>query len=142
MTDEETQEVEETEQVGGLITNEEAIEIAEEQGGSREELEAAEETSETKQASFGLKVVIILKDTRAMVGVQAPDCDPIFTTLEGDLAAALAQVSALVESANAKWDANPRYPKAVMPEPPPRPTPARTPAAPATTTPKAQPSFF
>lgn len=142
MSDEATQEVEETEEAGGLISKEEAINIAEEQGGSREETEAEEETSETKQASFGLKVVIILKDTRAMVGVQAPDCDPIFTTLEGDLSAALAQVQALVESANAKWDANPRYPKAVMPEPPPRSTPARTPAAPATTTTKSQPSFF
>ncbi|GAJ03494.1 unnamed protein product, partial [marine sediment metagenome] len=35
MSDEATQEVEETEEAGGLISKEEAINIAEEQGGSR-----------------------------------------------------------------------------------------------------------
>lgn len=98
------------------------------------------ETSETKQASADLKVVILLQGNRAMVGVQSPDCDPIFTTLEGDLAAALSQVPALVESANAKWDANPRFPKANLPEPPPSATPARS--QPAQSSAKPQPSFF
>ena len=97
--------------------------------------------SEPRQPTDEMKVVIILKGNRAMVGVQSPDCDPIFTPVEGDLAAALAEVPALVDSANAKWDANPRYPKADLPEPPPAPTPARTPTAPAPAKPK-QPSFF
>ncbi|MBA7632190.1 hypothetical protein ES703_39733 [subsurface metagenome] len=97
------------------------------------------ETSETKQTIDELKVVILLKGNRAMVGVQSPDCDPVFTTLEGDMAAALSQVPALIESANAKWDANPRNPKA--PEPPPSSTPARSQPAPETRKSK-QPSFF
>ncbi|GAJ06068.1 unnamed protein product, partial [marine sediment metagenome] len=108
MLGEETREVEEPEQVDEQAPEEEA------------------KTSETKQASDELKVVIILKGNRAMVGVQSPDCDPIFTTLEGDMTAALSQVPALVESANAKWDANPRNPKADLPEPPPSPTTARS----------------
>ena len=140
MVDEETQQVEEPEEVGGLISKEEAIEIAEEQGGSREELEAAE-TSEPRQPSDELKVVLTVKGTRAIVGIQSPDCDPIFTTVEGDLAAVLSQVPALVEAANAKWDANPRYPKAELPEPPPSAAPARIAPAPAPSKPK-QPSFF
>ncbi len=32
-----------------------------------------------------LKVVIILKASRAMLGVQSPDCDPVYKTMEGDL---------------------------------------------------------
>ncbi len=105
-----------------------------------EVLEEAE-TSETRQASDELKVVILLKGNRAMVGVQSPDCDPVFTTLEGDLSAALSQVPALVESANAKWDATPRNPKADLPEPPPSSTPARSQTAQSTAK-KPQPSFF
>ena len=114
--------------------------MAEEETQVVDEPEEAE-TREPKQPSDEMKVVIILKANRAMVGIQSPDCDPILTPIEGDLAAALAQVPALVESANAKWDANPRNPKADLPEPPPAPTPARTPTAPAPTKPK-QPSFF
>jgi len=96
----------------------------------------AEESGSPRQPSDELKVVIILKSNRAMVGIQSPDCDPVFSTFEGDLDAALSQVPALVESANAQWNAHPRYPKANLPEPPPTPTPART----ATRT--NQPSFF
>jgi len=98
------------------------------------------EATETRKASDELKVVILLKGNRAMVGIQSPDCDPIFTTLEGDLSAALSQVPALVESANAKWDATPRNPKANLPEPPPSTTPARS--QPAQPIAKKQPSFF
>ena len=101
------------------------------------------QASEPRQPSDELKVVINLKGNRVMVGVQSPDCDPVFITLEGDMAAALSQVPALIESANAKWDANPRNPKADLPEPPPSSTPARS--QPAKTLPskkKEQPSFF
>lgn len=95
-----------------------------------------EESGSPRQPSDELKVVILLKSGRAMVGIQSPDCDPVFSTFEGDLDAALSQVPALVESAKAQWDAHPRYPKANLPEPPPSPAPART----ATT--RSQPSFF
>jgi len=114
----------------------------------KETKEKAEETtqveaeeSEPRKPSDELKIVITLKGDRAIVGIQSPDCDPIFTPLGGGLPAALSQIPALVESANAKWDANPKNPKAKMPEPPPAPEPVRRQA---TTTPKekAQPSFF
>ena len=63
-----------------------------------------------------LKVVIVLKDDKALVGVQSPDCDPVLSSFEGDLSTALQQVPGLVDQANQQWDANPRYPKADLPE--------------------------
>lgn len=63
-----------------------------------------------------LKVVIILKEGRILIGVQSPDCDPVMSSFEGDLSTALQQVPALVDQANQQWDANPRYPKADLPE--------------------------
>ena len=89
-----------------------------------------------------LKVVIVLKEDRVIVGVQAPDCDPVLSSLEGDLSAALQQVPALVDQANQQWDSNPRYPKADLPEEPPVST---TPVGSRQTTSKpqsAQPSWF
>ena len=62
-----------------------------------------------------LKIFIVLKEERAIVGVQAPDCDPVISCIEGDLDAALQQVPALVDQANQQWDSNPRYPKADLP---------------------------
>jgi len=87
-----------------------------------------------------LKVVIILHDKKIMLGVQATDCDPVYTTLEGTLTTALKRIPKLVEEAKQKWDAHPRYPEADLPTPKPTQTPARAPAAPKDK-PK-QPSFF
>lgn len=115
--------------------------VDEETQDVEEQVPEEAETSETRQASDELKVVINLKGNRAMVGVQSPDCDPVFTTVEGDMAAALAKVPALIEVANAKWDATPRYPKADLPEPEPSPTPARSQPAQSSAK-KKQPSFF
>ena len=64
-----------------------------------------------------LKVVIILKANKAMLGVQSPDCDPVYKTMEGDLAAVLQVVPTLVTEAKLKWTAAPRYPKADLPKP-------------------------
>ncbi len=64
-----------------------------------------------------LKVVIILKANKVLVGVQSPDCDPVYKTMEGDLAAVLQVVPALVAEARLKWTASPRYPKADLPKP-------------------------
>ena len=89
-----------------------------------------------------LKIVIVMKDDRAMLGVQSPDCDPVYKTMEGSLAKVLKQVPAIVAEAKQQWEANPRYPKADLPEPAPSPTPARTPTTPRSSEPKAQPSFF
>ena len=62
-----------------------------------------------------LKVVIFLKDNKGLIGIQAPSCDPVFNSFEGDLDAALQQVPGLVDQANQQWDSNPRYPKADLP---------------------------
>ena len=99
-------------------------------------VDEVEEPDQPRQPSDELKVVILLKSGRAMVGIQSPNCDPVFSTFEGDLDAALSQVPALVESAKAQWDAHPRYPKANLPEPPPSPTPAQPASR------RSQPSFF
>ncbi len=91
-----------------------------------------------------LKVVIILKDARAMLGVQSPDCDPVYKTMEGDLAAILQVVPVLVADAKLKWAAAPRYPKADLPKPVAPPLTTTTPAASksAAKAAPAQPKFF
>ena len=89
-----------------------------------------------------MKIVIILKADRVMLGVQSPDCDPVYTTMDGSLDMALERIPALVAEAKQKWEAAPRYPKADLPEPPPSATPARRTAATQPAKEKAQPSFF
>ena len=79
-----------------------------------------------------IKVVITLKGNRGFIGVQSPDCDPVFITFEGDLGAALRKVPQLVEEANRQWDSNPHYPKCELPlpsqeQPPVRATPRGVP---------------
>jgi hypothetical protein len=58
-----------------------------------------------------LKIVIAVKGTVASVGIQAPECDPVFSMVEGDLPAVLESVPGLVEEARRRWDSNPRYSK-------------------------------
>lgn len=79
------------------------------------------EVVEPRKPSDELKIVITMKGDRSIVGIQSPDCDPIFTPLEGGLAAVKERLDDLVASANAKWDANPKNPQTVRPEPPPAP---------------------
>ncbi|GAJ23881.1 unnamed protein product [marine sediment metagenome] len=109
-----------------------------EQAAEVAEKEEKQEESVKAKPSNELKVVIILKDSRVMLGVQSPDCDPVYTTLKGTLAAALKRVPKLVEEAKQKWSASPLNPNANLPKP--EPTPARTPAA--AKKPTGQPSFF
>jgi hypothetical protein len=95
-----------------------------------------------------LKVNIIIKDDHIFLGVQATDCDPKMTTLQGNLQAALERIPSFVEEANRQWDASPHNPKSSIPEPVPA-APVRTatnatsvatkPAAPVK---PAQPNFF
>ena len=77
-----------------------------------------------------LKIVIFLKGNRGSIGIQSPNCDPVFSTHEGDLQSLLQVVPAKVEEARTKWDSNPRYPKCetkLEPEPAARVTiPARS----------------
>ena len=58
-----------------------------------------------------LKVNIIIKGDHIFLGVQATDCDPKMTTLQGNLQAALERIPSFVEEANRQWDASPHNPK-------------------------------
>lgn len=107
-------------------------------------VEPAPETTapSTPKPTNEMKVVIVIKDANILLGVQSPDCDPVYQTMKGTLAVALKQVLVLVEEAKEKWATAPLNPKANLPEPPPRPAPARTPVASKPAKPKEQPSFF
>ena len=92
-----------------------------------------------------VKVVIALKGTTASVGIQTPDCDPVFSRVEGDLPTVLESVPGLVEEARTRWDSNPRYPKCEtklepQPQPAPRAGTQRSPQRQAQT--RAQPTMF
>jgi len=100
----------------------------------------AEEVKESPKPGE-IKVIILMKGDRIMLGVQSPNCDPMYKTSQGTMADALQMVPALVAEAKLKWEANPRYPKADLPTPPLSTTPARTTTS-TPAKPKAQPSFF
>ena len=74
--------------------------------------------------SAEMKVVIVLKDGKAAIGVKSPDCDPLLTTVEGGLEQALARVPALAQEAQAKWSQSPQNPKTTIVTT--TPAPART----------------
>jgi len=64
-----------------------------------------------------LKVVISLKESKAAVGVQAPECDPVFFGLEGDLQATLNAVPEFVDEAKTRWETSKLCPKCESPLP-------------------------
>ena len=101
----------------------------------------ATDVSKAERPASELKVVIILKANKAMLGVQSPDCDPVYKTMEGDLAAVLQVVPTLVADAKLEWTAAPRYPKADLPKPV-VPATTTSPAASKPTAKTAQPKFF
>ena len=64
-----------------------------------------------------LNVSIIIKGDWIFLGVQATDCDPKMTTLQGNLQSALVRIPSFIEEANRQWDASPHNPKSTVPEP-------------------------
>ena len=126
------------------MAEKEQTEATEETTGeeTQEEEEATVEPEESVKVkpSNELKVVIIIKEDKIMIGAQSPECDPVYETLTGTLAAALKRIPKLVSGAKEKWATNPKNPEANLPKPKPVSTPARTSAAPKTK--PAQPSFF
>jgi len=46
-----------------------------------------------------VKIVVSLRGDRASVGVQAPNCDPVLTVVDGGLDAVFAQLPDLIERA-------------------------------------------
>jgi len=86
-----------------------------------------------------IKVIIVLKGDRGSVGVQSPNCDPVFATMQGGLDAILQRVPGLVAEARQRWAETPRYPKCESPLP--SQTAPRGPQTPTVrTTPQRQPA--
>ena len=93
-----------------------------------------------------VKVVILLGEGKASVGVQSPGCDPQISIVEGGLEQALAKLPELIQQAQAKWIQSPRNPQSdIVPTPllsPPARTPSPSSSATKTAQPKDQPAFF
>lgn len=64
-----------------------------------------------------IKIVVNIKETKAVIGVQSPGCDPVFETAEGDLAEILGHTANLVETATERWKTQPKNPAIKLPEP-------------------------
>ena len=64
-----------------------------------------------------LKIVVSLRQSGAVVGVQVPDCDPVFCNLEGNLQDVLNAVPQFVEEARTRWETSKLYPKCESPLP-------------------------
>lgn len=96
-------------------------------------MDAAADPPTPEAARRVVKLVVVLRPTEAghaaTLAVGAEGCDPVFRDVEApDLAAALAELPALVAEAEERWRASPRYPAARTTAP--RPPPARRPATP------------
>ena len=85
------------------------------------------------------KIVINLKENRATIGVQSPECDPVFTCAEGTMGEIFESAGRLLVDAEAKWKENPRCPKSDLPQP--APVPARAAPTAARPAPKTQQLF-
>jgi hypothetical protein len=75
------------------------------------------------------KIVVNFKDGRAVVGVSAPDSDPVFGTVEGDMPKVLSGAMDLLAVAQEKWKTQKRNPAANLPKPAPVPATTTTPSA-------------
>ncbi len=68
-----------------------------------------------------LKVVVSIKEGRAVIGVQRPSSDPYLETFgDADLSGLAQEVTAVVERANARWEESLKHPAYVRPAPPAR----------------------
>ena len=76
--------------------------------------------------SQDIKVVLTLKEGGGFLGVQAPDCDPVFTPFQGEWEPFLERIPELVREARQRWAQNPRYPKCEAPLPAQPEAPVRT----------------
>ena len=93
--------------------------------------------------SAQVKIVILLREGKASVGVQSPGCDPQISIVEGGIEQALERVPGLVKQAQEKWAQSPCNPQsAIVPPSPPARTPAPASSAKKTTQDKDQPGFF
>jgi hypothetical protein len=72
------------------------------------------------------KIVINLSETGATIGIQQPQCDPMFYKAEGDLAHVLCNIPNFVKDAETRWQTSKLYPKTTFVAPAPAPAPVRT----------------
>lgn len=86
-----------------------------------EVVEQENETEPQPEPGTDLKIVLVLAKGRGMIGIQSPNCDPVITTLDGELTDILERVPGLISEAKDKWNTAPRYPKADLPKPEPAP---------------------
>jgi len=93
-----------------------------------------------------VKVVILLGEGKASVGIQSPGCDPQISIVEGGIEQALERVPSLVKQAQEKWAQSPQNPQTDIVIAPPGPPPSRTPSPASspkkTTQAKDQTAFF
>ena len=68
-----------------------------------------------------LKVVVSIKGSRAIIGVQRPSADPHIETFDDpDLPGLVQEVLAVTERAKARWEESPKHPAYERPAPPAR----------------------
>lgn len=75
-----------------------------------------------------IKLIINMKGTRAVIGVQSPDSDPVMEKVEGTRVAMFKAAGVLVDKAVEQWKTSPKNPKSDIPAPP-----APAPSAPKST---------
>jgi len=73
-----------------------------------------------------MKIVISLNSEKSSVGISKPDCDPVFSTVEGGLDAVIARLPELVHAAEEKFTTAPRNPESKLPAPAPVPAGSAT----------------
>ena len=92
---------------------------------AKEETAGAPEGSEDAGEQAGppedLKVVVSIKEGRAIIGVQRPSSDPYIESFDDpDLAGVTQEVPAVIERARARWEHAPKHPAFERPAPPAR----------------------
>ena len=99
--------------------------------GAADEQDAKEDTAEAPEGSEDageqagppqdLKVVLSIKEGRAIIGVQRPSSDPHIESFDDpDLAGLTQEVPGVIERARARWEHAPKNPAFERPTPPAR----------------------
>ena len=98
-----------------------AVAAADEQDAKEETAEGSEDAGEQAGPPEDLKVVLSIKEGRAIIGVQRPSSDPYIESFDDpDLAEVTQEVPAVIERARARWEHAPKNPAFERPAPPAR----------------------
>ena len=101
-----------------------AVAAANEQDAKEKTAEApegSEDAGEQAGPPEDLKVVLSIKEGRAIIGVQRPSSDPYIESFDDpDLAEVTQEVPAVIERARARWEHAPKNPAFERPAPPAR----------------------